>query len=159
MGPPKTEAGTRSIPLPPIVVNTLREWKLSSPHNDANLIFANRAGKPFTHTDLLKRGLVPILLAIGLAEQLRDDQGRPRVTTHGDPIVKGRYTGLHAFRHWYASWCINRKSDGGLELPYKTVQTRLGHSTLAMTTDTYGHLFAESDESGLLAAGEQALLA
>ena len=52
------------------------------------------------------------------------------MTTHGDPIVKGRYTGLHAFRHWYASWCINRKSDGGLELPYKTAQTRLGHSTL-----------------------------
>jgi len=75
IGPPKTEAGTRNIPLPPIVVNTLREWKLSSPHNDANLIFANRAGKPLTHTDLLKRGLVPILLAVGLAEQLRDDQG------------------------------------------------------------------------------------
>ena len=28
-----------------------------------------------------------------------------------------QYTGLHALRHFYASWCINRRVDGGLELP------------------------------------------
>ena len=31
IGSPKSEAGERTIPLPPIVVNTLREWKLVCP--------------------------------------------------------------------------------------------------------------------------------
>jgi hypothetical protein len=39
------------------------------------------------------------------------------------------------------TWCINRKADGGLELPLKTLQARLGHSSIAMTADVYGHLF------------------
>ena len=30
-------------------------------------------------------------------------------------------------------------------LPIKTVQHRLGHSSIAMTADTYGHLFASGD--------------
>jgi hypothetical protein len=38
------------------------------------------------------------------------------VTVKGEP----KY-GLHALRHFYASWCINRKQDGGLELPLKLV--------------------------------------
>jgi integrase len=159
IGPPKSEAGTRSIPLPPIVVNTLREWKLSSPSNEAGMVFANRAGKPETHSDLIKKGLIPTLLAAGLVVPSCDRAGRPILNRNGEPIVKGRYTGLHSLRHWFASWCINRRADGGLELPYKSVQFRLGHSTLAMTTDTYGHLFPESDEAAVLAAGETALLA
>jgi integrase len=32
-----------------------------------------------------------------------------------------------------ASWCINRRADGGLELPGKVVQERLGHSSIMMT--------------------------
>jgi len=27
---------------------------------------------------------------------------------------KAKYTGMHALRHFYASWCINRREDGGL---------------------------------------------
>jgi integrase len=44
-------------------------------------------------------------------------------------------------RHFFASFLINRRADGGLELPPKIVQTWLGHSTIAMTMDVYGHLF------------------
>jgi len=29
---------------------------------------------------------------------------------------------LHAFRHFFASWCINLKERGGWELPPKMVQ-------------------------------------
>ena len=54
--------------------------------------------------------------------------------------------GPHALRHFYASWCINRRADGGLELPAKVVQERLGHSSIVMTMDTYGHLFPRSDD-------------
>jgi integrase len=70
-----------------------------------------------------------------------------------------KYTGLHALRHFYASWCINRRQDGGLELPAKLVQTRLGHSSIVMTLDTYGHLFPRGDDGAELAAAERDLLA
>ena len=158
MGPPKSEAGTRSIPLPPIVANALREWKLACLRNETSLVFPNRSGGPRTHADLIKKGLIPTLIAAGLAERAVDEDGSPRFDCHGVPIVKGKYTGLHAFRHWYASWCINRRVDGGLELPPKTAQTRLGHSTITMLMDTYGHLFPQSDDAVVLAQSERSLL-
>jgi integrase len=69
-----------------------------------------------------------------------------------------KYTGLHALRHFYASWCINRKVDGGLELPAKIVQERLGHSSITVTLDTNGHLFPRGDDSKELEEAERALL-
>ena len=39
------------------------------------------------------------------------------------PEGKAKYTGMHSLRHFYASWCINRRADGGMELPLKTVRT------------------------------------
>jgi integrase len=65
---------------------------------------------------------------------------------------------LHALRHFYASWCINSKGDGGLGLSAKVAQARLGHSTIAMTLDTYGHLFPRGDDGSELAAAEKSLL-
>ena len=41
---------------------------------------------------------------------------RARKAANGGP----KYSGLHALRHFFASWFINRKRDGGLELPLKT---------------------------------------
>ena len=59
-----------------------------------------------------------------------------------------KYTGLHSLRHFYASWCINRQKDGGRGLPPKNVQERLGHSSITITLDTYGHLFRADDTRG-----------
>jgi integrase len=39
------------------------------------------------------------------------------------------------------------------------VQERLGHSSIVITMDVYGHLFPSTDDSEALAAAEQALLA
>ena len=47
---------------------------------------------------------------------------------------------------------------GGLELPLKLVQSRLGHSTVNMTADVYGHLFPRGDDGAELAAAEKAYL-
>jgi integrase len=69
-----------------------------------------------------------------------------------------QYTGLHSLRHFYASWCINRKADGGLELPAKVVQARMGHSSIMVTLDTYGHLFPRNDDTKEMADAEAALL-
>ncbi len=58
--------------------------------------------------------------------------------------MAAKYTGLHTFRHFFASWCINRPADGGLELPPKVVPERLGHSSIGMTMDVYGDLFPQA---------------
>ncbi|MCS4091860.1 site-specific integrase [Rhizobium sp. BK176] len=169
IGKPKSEAGERTIPAPPIVINTLREWKLSYPRpysnemdtngnrqrekpDDAHLVFPNGSGKIESLANIINRGLIPVQIAAGVVDATgeMDDQGKP--------LFRARYTGMHALRHFYASWCINRPADGGLGLPPKVVQERLGHSTIVMTMDVYGHLFPRGDDADELAAAERSLL-
>ncbi|RUM11031.1 tyrosine-type recombinase/integrase [Rhizobium fabae] len=76
----------------------------------------------------------------------------------GKPFLKAKYPGLHALRHFFASWLINRKEDGGLGLLPKMVQERMGHSSITMTMDTYGHLFPRHDDGTELAEAARALL-
>ena len=146
IGMPKSLAGQRSIPLPPIVVNTLREWKIACPLSELDLVFPTGTGKVQYYTNIVKRGLHKTLIEAG-------------VTVAGENGPLPKYTGLHALRHWFASWCINSKADGGLELTPKAVQTRMGHSSIQVTFDTYGHLFPAVNETQALAAAEAALLA
>lgn len=152
IGRPKSEAGERTVPIPPLVVNALREWKLACPKGSLGLVFPNGAGKVESHANIVNRGLVPAMVAAGVSE--RSDE----VDDGGNPIMVAKYTGLHALRHFYASWLINRPQDGGLGLPLKVVQERMGHSTITMTADTYGHLFPRADDADEMAAAEAALL-
>ena len=78
----------------------------------------------------------------------------------GGESEKGRVNarGRAKYGDFYASWCINRKVDGGLELPLKVVQTRLGHASIQMTADRYGHLFPSTDDGAELAAAEKTLM-
>jgi hypothetical protein len=48
---------------------------------------------------------------------LKDKDGKTVLDANGNAVFVAKYTGLHALRHFFASWCINRKIDGGLELP------------------------------------------
>jgi integrase len=135
IGKPKSAAGERVVPFGKFVANTLKEWKLACPKSDGDLVFPNGVGKVESLANIINRGLIPA-------------QGS-----------KAKYTGLHALRHFYASWCINRPADGGLGLPPKVVQERLGHSSITMTYDRYGHLFPRGDDAKELDAAEQGLLA
>jgi len=141
IGKPKSASSERTLPLPPILVNTLREWKLACPKGDPGLVFPNGIGRIESHANIINRALIPAQIAAGVVDR------------HG----KAKYTGLHVFRHYYASWCINRRTDGGLELPLKLVQARLGHASIQMTADRYGHLFERADDGTEMAAAEQAL--
>jgi integrase len=125
-----------------MVTNALREWKLICPRGELDLVFPNGRGRVESHANIVHRGLAPVEIAAGIT----DKRG------------KAKYTGLHALRHFYASWCINRRADGGLELPVKVVQERIGHATIVMTMDRYGHLFPRGDDSAELAAAEKAFL-
>jgi integrase len=132
LGRSKSGSGERIVPLTPMVVSTLREWKLKCPKGKLGLVFPTPKGEVQGLTIIVKRGLVPAQISAGVTKEVAG--------AHGVPIKRAKCPGLHALRHFYASWCINRKADGGLELPPKVVQERLGHSTIAMTLDVYGHL-------------------
>jgi integrase len=142
LGPPKSKAGERAVPLPPMLVNVLRAWRLTCPKSDLNLVFPSNRGGVEKLSNIVESGLIPVGVAAGV------------VTETG----KAKYSGLHTLRHFYASWCINRRVDGGLELPLKLVQARLGHASIQMTADRYGHLFPRGDDGAELAAAERAFL-
>jgi integrase len=141
IGRPKSAAGTRAIPVGDMVVNALREWKLQCPRGVENLVFPTGAGTIENHANIVNRIFDPAQVQAGVVSK-----------------GKSKY-GLHALRHFYASWCINRRADGGLELPPKTVQARLGHASIVMTLDRYGHLFPTHDDGMELVAAERALFA
>jgi integrase len=142
VGKPKSTSGDRTVPLPAQVINTLREWKLACPKGELGLVFPTGAGTIENHANNITRLLDPTQVAAGVL----DAKGNAKY-------------GMHSFRHFYASWLINRRVDGGLELPLKTVQTRLGHSSVLMTSDVYGHLFPSTDDGTEMAAAADALFA
>ncbi|QMV02598.1 tyrosine-type recombinase/integrase [Devosia sp. D6-9] len=152
IGMPKSEAGQRTIPLLPMVVNVLREWKLACPKSELGLVFPTSAGTVEPHQNLLQRGWMPTLLAAGVSAP------NGKVDEKGEPILVAKYSGLHAARHWFASWCANRKEEGGLELSPKQLQTRMGHSSIQVTYDTYASLFPIVDEAAAMEAAQSALL-
>jgi integrase len=126
LGAPKSATSQRSIPLLPMVVNALREWRLACPHTESGLVFpGSPVTRPITLATVIEMNWHPAQIAAGV------------VTKDGS----AKYSGLHALRHFFASWCINRSKDGGLELPIKVVQARMGHSSIQITADRYGHLF------------------
>jgi integrase len=143
IGKLKTESGERTIPIGPNVVNTLREWKLVCPKGESDLVFPNGKGKLWDHVHIVENFLQPTLIKAGVA----------------DAGGKAKYPGLHALRHFYASYCINRRKDGGLELPIKTVQERMGHASITITSDVYGHLFPRTDDGNEMAEAEKMLFA
>lgn len=151
VGPPKSEAGIRTIPVPPLVINTLKELKLRQ-SDTSGLVFANPDGDARSHANIINKGLLPAMIRAGVATHTG------KLNSQGKPISKAKYTGLHSLRHFYASWLINRKEDGGLGLPPKMVQERLGHASIIMTMDVYGHLFPRQDDGVELANAANLLL-
>jgi integrase len=141
IGPPKSEAGERKVPVPPGVLAAMKEWKLAGPKSDRGLVFPSASGKIQHHSNIVRDILIPALAEAGL--MLPD--GSPKY-------------GLHSLRHFFASWLINRKEDGGRGMPIKTAQTMLGHSSITMTADIYGHLFERGDDAAELAAAERGVM-
>jgi integrase len=129
IGNPKSKAGHRAVPLAPQVVQALREWKLQCPKG-TGLVFPAASGDDVALHNNTVRAFTTAVRAAGVV----DKNGKPK------------YSGLHALRHFYASWCINPRERGGLGLPAKVVQQLLGHSSIVMTMDTYGHLFPANDD-------------
>jgi integrase len=125
---------------------------------ELGLVFPNDKGRIESHGNAIPRTWQALQLAAGVSVPALDEKRKPVISKVGAPVARAKYPGLHSLRHFFASWCAARPQDGGLCLPLKTVQVRMGHSTLAMTADTYGHLFPSQDDAEVLAAGEAALM-
>src|SRR5262252_2514895 len=173
IGPTKSESGERSIPMLPMVANALREWKLACPRRDTgrrdeqgnpvtelHYVFPNRKGNVESHPNIVTRGLWPVQIAACVTAPVLDDDGNPKLDKRDKPMVRAKYTGMHALRHFFASWCINPIKKGGRQLPAKVVQEWLGHSSITMTLDVYGHLFERDDDEARkeLAEAERAFM-
>ncbi len=123
--------------MTPMVVNTLREWKVACPKDEKNLVFPTSRGNVESHPNIWRWCMVPLERKCGFI---------------GDDATKPKY-GLHALRHFYASWIIEQGFTP------KKCQTLLGHSSIQMTFDTYGHLFPDPKEDlAKLEAAELALV-
>ncbi|WP_235560623.1 tyrosine-type recombinase/integrase [Microbacterium sp. Leaf179] len=117
-GPLKTGASYRSIPLPRVVVEAL------------NVHLAER--------DVEDDGLLFAIDGRGITRQRFGHLWRPAAKAAGLTAATG--TGMHALRHYYASLLIRYGES------VKTVQGRLGHKSATETLDTYGHMWADSDD-------------
>jgi integrase len=127
-GPPKSKAGTRDIPLSPMLLNTLKAWRLACPNGELDLVFPTGAGNVENHGNILLRVFWPIQVAAGVV----------------DPKGLAKYS-LHALRHAAAALWI----DQGLGP--KRIQALMGHASIQQTFDQYGYLFEarESDRNAM----------
>jgi integrase len=118
---PKTGRSRRTVPIPTTVAHILREHYLRAPRkaND-DLVFTNANGRPLSDSNLRQRVLKPALHAAGLPD-----------------------VGHHAFRH---SFVTNALAAGA---PVGYVSRIVGHSSISVTMDRYGHLVMDvMDEAG-----------
>ncbi len=129
---PKTQVSIRVVDVPQGLLDELLVYKAMYPPMDGDFIFRTASGSPLGPDNFYKRRFLPILQRAGL-----------------------RRIGLHALRHGYASILINSGEN------IKYVSRQLGHSSIQMTLDVYGHLFKETSTAAMarldaLMAGKQA---
>jgi integrase len=128
MGPPKSAAGARDIPLTPMVMNALKQWKLAS--GDSDIVFTNANGRIVAYSNFHTYVWRPLLDACGLDYE------------------------FHSLRHAAASLFIET-----LGWSPKRIQTVMGHSSITMTFDRYGHLFDSTDDAAAMQRLEAAVTA
>ena len=100
--------------LAPSLVAELRRHKLAAPPNEHDLVFASQAGTPID-PDNLYRAWARTLRKAGL-----------------------RHLPMHSLRHTAVSLLIEAGANP------KQLQKMVGHGSIQLTFDTYGHLMPDS---------------
>ena len=112
VGDPKTAASRRQVSLPPFLCDKLGRYLAEFPPARESLVFTDPKGGMIRRTNWRRRVWLPAVKA-SVEQPMR----------------------FHDLRHTHVAMLI---SQG--EHP-KTIQARLGHSSIKTTLDTYGHLF------------------
>lgn len=137
--PPKTAASRRRIELPPDLIDALAAHRRDQAidrsawgeaYEDEDLVFAQENGRPLHAHDVTLKDLRGVLDAAEL----------PRIR-------------FHDLRHLHASLLF------ALDTHPKTVQARLGHTSIGITMDLYTHLVPGVNAEKKAAAGVAALVA
>ena len=114
IGKTKTESSCRPVPLHPLVLNPLLEWRAKSPYStDLDFLFPSvrfKGNKPLSPDSILEKSVRPALARIG---------------------VVGKHIGWHSFRH---SLATNLRSLG---VDIKVAQELMRHSSCRTTLDVY----------------------
>ena len=113
---PKSKCSIRKIDIPEMLIQELKKWKLACPINEHDLVFPSPEGKLSQHDNVVKRYFNSALRQAGL-----------------------RQVSFHSLRHSNASMRI----QAGQNIKY--VQTQMGHASINITLDIYGHLFNDAD--------------
>jgi integrase len=137
IGPPKTRAGRRFIPVSEATLAMIAEFGQGHEGpNPGDLCFPGEDGGHQQYGNFLRRGWWKLMEKAKLVSHQ---------TVDGRRVLRYRYT-PYALRHFYASMLIAKNVD------LKTIQERMGHQDAAMTLDVYGHLIrqkqAESSGAG-----------
>jgi integrase len=117
-GPPKTYA-RRRVDLPEEVASELADQVDGRASDPDALIFTAPGGGPLRHHNFYKRFFKPAVLRADLGPRTR----------------------FHDLRHTAAALMV---AEGAHLL---AVKERLGHSTIQVTADRYGHLFPSLEEA------------
>ena len=113
---PKSNYSIRKVDMPDEVMRELRLWKLACPPNEHDLVFPSPEGKLSIHENVVKRYF---------------NTGLER--------AKLSRVSFHSIRHTNASMRIRAGQNP------KYIQQQLGHSSIKVTMDIYGHLFNDTD--------------
>ena len=108
---PKSQAGTRRVPLIAVLRQILLEHRLRQSHAGEGFVFGSTPGEPFDPDRIIAR-----------ARRHWEQIGL-------EPI------GFHQCRHTYASFMIAAGVNA------KALSAYMGHTSITTTLDRYGHLF------------------
>ena len=128
IGPLKSAAGYRDLELSDAMVTELAAWLKDAP--ESGLIFSNGVGEPESASNIYRRFWLPLLVECGAATQAPSAAGGIRHEV--------QFT-VHDLRHFHASLMI----DQGMQP--RQLMEHMGHSSINVTMDVYGHLFKDED--------------
>lgn len=123
IGRPKSKAGYRTITMGVHVMELLKAWKEQCPRGDLDLVFPNWQGNPEKLQNVYRRCWYTLQEAVGLT----------------DVDGKAKYP-LKELRHVRASLEIDQQANP------KEIKNLMGHSSIKVTYDVYGHLFEDHAE-------------
>lgn len=109
--------------MAPMVTAEMGKWQVDCPKGPLGLVFPNGSGNVENHSNIYNRVFKPHLIENGII----------------GPDGKQKFS-FHALRHAAASLFIEQ----GWSL--KKVLALLGHSSITMTMDVYGHLFESPED-------------